>query len=56
MIKALWRWLRAEHYSDVAKCKLCGAIGYKSRMVNDRPIGWFCNDAEADEYWFLRNS
>jgi len=56
MIKALWRWLRAEHYSEMTRCTLCGKLGYKSRMLNDEPAGWFCNEDEATEDWFLRNS
>jgi hypothetical protein len=42
----------AEHYSETARCTLCGAIGYKSRMIDETAFGWFCNDDEAEEFWF----
>jgi hypothetical protein len=46
-----WLWLFAEHYSEVAKCRECGAVVTKTRMVKEPVYGWFCNEEECEEYW-----
>jgi hypothetical protein len=45
------KWFWPAHYSDLAKCKLCGQIGLKVRMYKERE-GWFCNEDEGDEFWW----
>jgi hypothetical protein len=50
-LEKIMRWLFPAHYSEVAECAQCGDIVSKTRMVNS-PRGWFCNEKEADDFWY----
>jgi hypothetical protein len=52
-VRKFWRWLWSEHYSETAKCVLCGDRKVKTRMYYDAPRGgWFCSEEEFRQFWW----
>ena len=50
MRRPFLEWLFPARYAETAKCRECGSVVHKTRMVRDPEWGWFCNDDELDNY------
>jgi hypothetical protein len=44
------KWLFPAYYAEVAKCRWCGDVVSKCRMVHTGD-GWFCDEEEAEKAW-----
>lgn len=51
VVLILWRRGRREDPSETAICLFCESVVSKSRMYKDHQ-GWFCNQEEAQEYFY----
>jgi hypothetical protein len=51
VLRSFYKWLFPANYAYTAICQACGEEMVRERMVYRGGYGYFCDEAEADEYW-----